>query len=25
MKQAVEEGFILDVLKAYTPVESYYE
>jgi type I restriction enzyme R subunit len=25
MKQAVEEGFILDVLKAYTPVESYYK
>lgn len=24
MKQAVEEGFILDVLKAYTPVSSYY-
>ena len=24
MKQAVEEGFILDVLKAYTPVDSYY-
>lgn len=24
MKQAVEEGFILDVLKSYTPVESYY-
>ena len=24
MKQAVEEGFILDVLKAYTPVGSYY-
>ncbi len=25
MKQAVEEGFILDVLKAYTPVMSYYK
>ena len=25
MKQAVEEGFILDVLKNYTPVESYYK
>ena len=25
MKQAVEEGFILDVLKAYTPIESYYK
>lgn len=25
MKQAVQEGFILDVLKAYTPVESYYK
>ena len=25
MKQAVEEGFILDVLKAYTPVASYYK
>ena len=25
MKQAVEEGFILDVLKAYTPVDSYYK
>jgi type I restriction enzyme, R subunit len=24
MKQAIEEGFILDVLKTYTPVESYY-
>ena len=24
MKQAIEEGFILDVLKSYTPVESYY-
>ena len=24
MKQAVEEGFILDVLKSYTPVESFY-
>ncbi|WP_352425132.1 type I restriction endonuclease subunit R [Aminomonas paucivorans] len=25
MKQAVEEGFILDVLQAYTPVDSYYK
>ncbi len=25
MKQAIEEGFILDVLKCYTPVESYYK
>ena len=24
MKQAIEEGFILDVLKNYIPVESYY-
>ena len=24
MKQAIEEGFILDVLKYYTPVKSYY-
>jgi type I restriction enzyme, R subunit len=24
MKQAVDEGFILDVLKSYTPVQSYY-
>jgi len=24
MKQAVQEGFILDVLKSYTPVASYY-
>jgi len=24
MKQAIEEGFILDVLKHYTPIESYY-
>ena len=24
MKQAIDEGFILDVLKHYTPVESYY-
>ncbi len=24
MKQAIEEGFILDVLKYYTPVYSYY-
>jgi type I restriction enzyme, R subunit len=25
MKQAIEEGFILDVLKQYTPVDSYYK
>jgi type I restriction enzyme R subunit len=25
MKQAIDEGFILDVLKHYTPVESYYK
>jgi len=25
MKQAIEEGFILDVLRSYTPVESYYK
>jgi type I restriction enzyme R subunit len=25
MKQAVQEGFILDVLKYYTPVNSYYK
>jgi type I restriction enzyme R subunit len=25
MKQAVDEGFILDVLKSYTPVQSYYK
>ena len=25
MKQAVEERFILDVLKSYTPVQSYYK
>jgi type I restriction enzyme R subunit len=25
MKQAIEEGFILDVLRYYTPVESYYK
>lgn len=25
MKQAIEEGFILDVLKSYTPVKSYYK
>jgi len=24
MKQAIQEGFILDVLKHYTPAESYY-
>ena len=24
MKQAIQEGFILDVLENYTPVESYY-
>jgi len=25
MKQAIEEGFILDVLKNFTPVESFYK
>ncbi len=25
MKQAIQEGFIVDVLKSYTPVESYYK
>ncbi len=25
MKQAIDEGFILDVLSHYTPVESYYK
>ena len=25
MKQAIQEGFILDVVKNYTPVESYYK
>ena len=25
MKQATQEGFILDVLKSYTPVASYYK
>lgn len=25
MKQAIEEGFILDVLRNYTPVKSYYQ
>jgi type I restriction enzyme, R subunit len=25
MKQAIEESFILDVLKTYTPVDSYYK
>ncbi len=25
MKQAIQEGFILDVLKNYTPVYSYYK
>lgn len=24
MKQAIQEGFVLDVLKYYTPVQSYY-
>ena len=24
MKQAIQEGFILDVLQSYTPVDSYY-
>ena len=25
MKQAIDEGFILDVLKNYTPIDSYYK
>lgn len=25
MKQAIQEGFILDVLKHYTPIDSYYK
>lgn len=25
MKQAIEEGFIMDVLKYYTPIDSYYK
>jgi type I restriction enzyme R subunit len=25
MKQAIQEGFILDVLKFYTPIQSYYK
>src|ERR1700687_3836459 len=25
MKQAIDEGFILDVLKSYVPVDSYYK
>ena len=25
MKQAIQEGFILDVLKSYTPIDSYYK
>jgi len=25
MKQAIQEGFILDVLRQYTPVDSYYK
>lgn len=25
MKQAIQEGFILDVLKYYTPIASYYK
>ncbi|WP_421535577.1 type I restriction endonuclease subunit R [Priestia sp. D3YE.R1] len=25
MKQAIEEGFIIDVLKDYTPIKSYYK
>jgi type I restriction enzyme, R subunit len=25
MKQAIQEGFILDVLRYYTPVHSYYK
>ena len=24
VKQAIQEGFILDVLKYYTPIDSYY-
>jgi type I site-specific restriction-modification system R (restriction) subunit len=24
MKQAIDEGFILDVLRSYTPIDSYY-
>jgi type I restriction enzyme R subunit len=24
MKQAIQEGFILDVLRSYTPIDSYY-
>ena len=24
MKQAIQEGFIIDVLEHYTPVDSYY-
>jgi len=24
MKQAIQEGFILDVLAQYTPIRSYY-
>ena len=24
MKQAIEEGFIMDVLTNYTPIKSYY-
>jgi type I restriction enzyme R subunit len=25
MKQAIEEGFILDVLRSYTPIDNYYK
>ena len=25
MKQAIQEGFILDVLQSYTPIKSYYD
>ena len=25
MKQAIQEGFIMDVLKFYTPIRSYYK
>ncbi len=25
MKQAIEEGFIMDVLRHFTPVQSYYK
>ena len=25
MKQAIQEGFILDVLQYYTPIDSFYK